>query len=43
MCILMIFTIFCRRFSDKERRFHLGYVTALLSGLTVFMIIVLVD
>lgn len=32
-----------KRFSDKERRFHLGYVTALLSGLTVFMIIVLVD
>lgn len=35
--------VFRRRFSDKERRFHLGYVTALLSGLTVFMIIVLVD
>lgn len=32
-----------KRFSDKERRFHLGYVTALLSGLTVFMIIVLVE
>lgn len=32
-----------KRFSDKERRFHLGYVTALLSGLTVFMILVLVD
>lgn len=32
-----------KHFSDKERRFHLGYVTALLSGLTVFMIILLVD
>ncbi|XP_055600791.1 uncharacterized protein LOC129749749 [Uranotaenia lowii] len=32
-----------KNFSDKERRFHLGYVTALLSGLTVFMIILLVE
>ncbi|XP_058830641.1 uncharacterized protein LOC131689517 [Topomyia yanbarensis] len=32
-----------KRFSDKERRFHLGYVTALLSGLTVFLICMLVD
>ncbi|XP_055538319.1 uncharacterized protein LOC129725913 [Wyeomyia smithii] len=32
-----------KRFSDKERRFHLGYVTALLSGLTVFLICLLVD
>ncbi|XP_055619600.1 uncharacterized protein LOC129764501 [Toxorhynchites rutilus septentrionalis] len=32
-----------RRFSDKERRFHLGYITAFLSGLTVFLIILFVD
>lgn len=32
-----------KRFSDKERRFHLGYITALLSGLTVFLIVLFVD
>ncbi|XP_058464196.1 uncharacterized protein LOC131438306 isoform X2 [Malaya genurostris] len=32
-----------KNFSDKERRFHLGYVTALLSGLTVFLICLLID
>lgn len=31
------------RFADKERRFHLGYITALLSGLTVFLIVLCVD
>lgn len=32
-----------KRFSDKERRFHLGYITALLSGLTVFLIVLFVE
>lgn len=32
-----------RHFSDKERRFHLGYITALLSGLTVFLIVLFVE